>query len=527
MKHKGMKMCIFLVLCGALLVWSTEIFATKTSTPGVSAQDYTEVTISLGSVTKTVIATGALRLDKEESLVVPETVTVTAIDVAQGEVISQGQVLAHYKLEALQDAVDEARSALDAQDEELLDLLSQQSSQQNIKPSMAGVVKVLNLEAGQMVQESLQGQPAAILSTNGLMEVSITPTTALALGQEVRVKVDTQIYAGTVARLKEDESALITFPDTKALVDQVVQVTQNGVTLGKGPAQISQPYRLYTSVEGVVDSVSTKVNRSVTRNTTLFKIINCDPSQEYQEALEEWETLTENLESLEALLENPVYISQADGIVSEVSVQIGEELEKGATLIKLYPHQGFMLDVAVDELDILSVEVGQEGTVTLDALLGVQLPVRVEWISRLGTSSSGITSYTVTLSVEEDSRLLSGMNGTMTLTVGEHSGVVVVPLAAVLSDRNGSYVLTKDSSLAAGEAQTGIKTYVEVGLSDADNVSISAGLKEGEVILVRNSALTQTAQERQNNNMPGFGQMQNPGAGGAPGGNFQPEGGRR
>ena len=44
------------------------------------------------------------------------------------------------------------------------------------------------------------------------------------------------------------------------------------------------------------------------------------------------------------------------------------------------------MDVAVDELDILSVQEGQEGTVTLDALPDVQLPVRVERISRLGST---------------------------------------------------------------------------------------------------------------------------------------------
>ena len=74
MKHKGMKMCIFLVLCGALLVWSTEIFATKTSTPGVSAQDYTEVTISLGSVTQRVAK--ACTSDRRLSRSAPEGVTV-------------------------------------------------------------------------------------------------------------------------------------------------------------------------------------------------------------------------------------------------------------------------------------------------------------------------------------------------------------------------------------------------------------------------------------------------------------------
>jgi multidrug efflux pump subunit AcrA (membrane-fusion protein) len=218
--------------------------AASTSSPEVTPA-YREITLTLGSVTKTVIATGALRFDKVESLTLPEDVTLSAIEAAQGEAVTSGQVLAHYDTQALQDAIDAAQTALNEQDEALLTLLSQQKSDQSIKPAMAGIVKVLNLQAGQMVQQSLQGEPAAVLSTNGLMQVNITPTTTLSLGQTVRVKVGSQTQTGSVARLTDEKTALITFPDTLARVDQAVQVTLNGVTVGEGSAQISQPIFVY------------------------------------------------------------------------------------------------------------------------------------------------------------------------------------------------------------------------------------------------------------------------------------------
>ena len=134
---------------------------------------------------------------------------------------------------------------------------------------MAVIVKVLNLQAGQMVQQSLQGEPAAVLSTNGLMQVNITPTTTLSLGQTVRVKVGAQTQTGSVARLTDEKTALITFPDTLARVDQAVQVTLNGVTVVEGSAQNSQPYYLYTDIDGVVDSIPVKINSSVTSKARL------------------------------------------------------------------------------------------------------------------------------------------------------------------------------------------------------------------------------------------------------------------
>ena len=85
----------------------------------------------------------------------------------------------------------------------------------------------------------------------------------------------------------------------------------------------------------------------------------------------------------------------------------------------------------------------------------------------------------MTLSVHEDSRLLSGMNGTMTLTVGEEAGAVLVPLAALMNDRQGNYVLLKDNTLAADADQTGIKTYVQVGLSDANYAAVTPAFRRG------------------------------------------------
>jgi HlyD family secretion protein len=225
--------------------------------------------------------------------------------------------------------------------------------------------------------------------------------------------------------------------------------------------------------------------------------------------------MAQQLLDLQALLKDPVYRSPMNGIVSEVSAQTGQALNEGDCLLKLYPDQAFVMDVAVDELDILSVQEGQEGTVTLDALPDVQLPVRVERISRLGSTTSGITNYTVTLSVHEDSRLLSGMNGTMTLTVGEEAGAVLVPLAALMNDRQGNYVLLKDNTLAADADQTGIKTYVQLGLSDANYAAVTSGLQAGDIILVRANAMQTDSNQRPR--MPG----------GGPGGNFQPGGGQR
>lgn len=504
MKHKARNILILIVLITVITASVAAAYAASSKETASAGPSYSEVTLTKGNITKTVIATGALRFDKAESISLSDDVTLNEIAVIAGDEVKAGQALGYYDTETLAEAAQTAQEELDTQEETVVSLLSQQKTEQSIKPTVAGVVKVVNVEAGKMLQEHLQGRPAFILSTNGLMQVQITPSQAITLGQSVRVKIGTLTQTGSVARISGG-IALITFPDTTAQVEQTVHVLIGNTIIGEGTAQINRPYELYPTEDGVVSSVSVKVNRSVVRNTVLFKLVSAAPSVEYANAVKQRDKLAAKAKRLNDLLENPTLTSDADGIVAEVTAQTGTALAKGTQVLTIYPDQPFVLDVAVDELDILSVQKGQQGSLTLDALPDARLPVTVEKISKLGASSSGITTYTVTLSVEPDERLLSGMNGTMTLTVAEEKGAILIPLSALMSDREGSYVLVKKPGNTDSE-QAGVKTYVKVGLSDAHFAAVTSGVQEGDVVLVRSAALTDTnRQQRQ----PDFGQWMN------------------
>lgn len=509
MNHKN-RLRRSIVLACMMMLTLTQTYAAGTPSPGETTAVYTEVMLKRGSITENVIATGSLRFENEVILNLPEALTLQSIEVKEGESVKKGQILAHYDAQALKDSLRTAEDDLLAQNETITQLMSGQSSEDSIKTSIAGVVKKLNLEAGQLIGQTLQDKPAAIISANGLMQVNIIPSQPLSLGMEVKVKVGTQTQIGSVARLEADGSALITFPDTRAEIDELVQVTLGEFKLGEGKAQVSLPYELFTLTEGVVDSAPVKVNSVVRRNSIIYQVKNVSPSNEYLRALEDRADMYQTILLYKELIAEPAYLSPQDGIVAEVSAQVKASMQKGDELLSLFPPGSFVLDVAVDELDILSVEAGQDGTAALDALTQEEFKVKVEKIFLLGTSSGGITNYTVTLSIQGDERLRSGMNGTVTLRVGEVKDAVLVPLVALMSDRGGSYVLLKGN----GTDTQGTKTYIEVGLSDANFAAVLQGLDEGDTVLVRSTALPQ--QTRQS--APGFMSPNSP---------FNPGGGKR
>ena len=102
-----------------------------------------------------------------------------------------------------------------------------------------------------------------------------------------------------------------------------------------------------------------------------------------------------------------------------------------------------------------------------------------------GTTTSGVTTYPVTIRVDDTDGLLPGMNVDAEIVVDSVSDAIVIPGQAV--ERGNRVLVTSDSPSAANALQDQAPdgyVYVEVttGLSDDDNVAILSGLQEGDTV---------------------------------------------
>ena len=480
--------------------------------------NYTKVQLTSGSLSQTVTSTGSLSYENEQTLKAPLTLTIEKTTLSAGDRVKAGDTLLTYDLSVLRDSLEQTKADRTLQDAEIASLAGAQSSEATITAQAAGVVKALYLQAGQMAQAQLQGGPAALLSLNGLMQVEISPSQPLTLGQSVKVALGTTIYTGSVSRLDEG-TALVTFPDTKAAIGDSVQVKVGNVTVGSGEAQVHLPFSVYTTLDGVVDSVDAALNGSLRAKGSLYSLTGVTTSADYQAALDKRVELESQIKALEDLVLSPQLTSPIDGIVKEVAVQDRQAVIEGAVLLTLYVDGSMVMKIDVDELDILKVAVEQAGGVLMDAQPSIPYRVKVSHIASIGTSSGGITGYAVTLRLENNAVLMMGMNGTATLTVGESGKAVLVPLSALFSDRNGSYVWLYQEGFASTNETPGIKTYIQTGLSNERYTAVSEGLSEGQSVMVKNSAAGTTTQT----NRFGMGNMpQGPGSMKRPEGGFNP-----
>jgi HlyD family secretion protein len=207
-------------------------------------------------------------------------------------------------------------------------------------------------------------------------------------------------------------------------------------------------------------------------------------------------------------LDNALLLAPFDATVSDVGLHAGELATGAATvgggLITLVNSEHLRVDARVDEASILRVAVGQPVRLTLDALPGQRLNGRVTAIAPQSVTQQGVTSYAVSIALDEPQRVRPGMTATANVVYDRHADVLLVPNRTIRSQGNDQVV---DVLRADGATETRV---VALGLSNDQQTEITEGVAEGErVVVPRRVPSTSTTPQ-------GAGSLSGPGMFGGP-----------
>lgn len=170
----------------------------------------------------------------------------------------------------------------------------------------------------------------------------------------------------------------------------------------------------------------------------------------------------------------------AGGSAAQTETESGEETEPADTVLcSLIPREKMLLVISVDELDILSLSVGQRAQVTLDAVSGQSFDAVVTELDPIGVNDGGSTKYSLTLTLERTELMLNGMNASTRITVASAENALLIPEAALYEDGSRVFVYTGYDKKT--DTLTGPVT-VTTGVSDGTNVQITGGLEQGATV---------------------------------------------
>lgn len=266
------------------------------------------------------------------------------------------------------------------------------------------------------------------------------------------------------------------------------------------------------------------------------------------------ENAENRLTNTQDTIDNYTITAPISGTVITKNIKVGDNITKSSsgsqTLAVIYDLSAMTLEMSVDELDVRSVKVGQEVSITADAIEGETFAGTVTNVSLQSSYSSGVTNYPVTVTMTETGDLLPGMNVDAEIILDKSEDTLCIPAGALMrgnrvyvkEDSATAQAALKDTSAGTGSAgesgaagQNGhtqssapegfVSVQVETGIINDDYVEIISGLSEGDEVYVDLSAGTSAGMFPMG--MPGGGM---PGGGnGGPGGSNMgggPGGGR-
>jgi HlyD family secretion protein len=193
------------------------------------------------------------------------------------------------------------------------------------------------------------------------------------------------------------------------------------------------------SVRGKVTKINYDENDDVERGDTLFNTVAY--SQTLINSYEQIQEYKERIAELTELLDDTELIAPCDGIVTSVYKSKGDAVAEDEPVVAITLTDTWVLTVSVDELDINQIEVGQQADIVLDSLPDNTYEGQVEDISNSSTSSGGITSYTVRITLAGDSSFKLGMNASAEIIVKQVENALRIPVDAVRTLGDTNYVV--------------------------------------------------------------------------------------
>ncbi len=191
-----------------------------------------------------------------------------------------------------------------------------------------------------------------------------------------------------------------------------------------------------------------------------------------------------------------------DGTVLEVPIEVGDRVASGKTVLTVADLTRLRVLASVDETTVRSVSAGQKATVTFDALPGKTIAGVVGEVPLQGTLQGDVMTYEVPIGLEDAGKLGArvGMTADVSIATGSAEDALLVPTMALTKSNGMVQVSVADPSDPAAEPQS---VPVQTGLSDGTYTQITAGLNEGDQVVVQMSTTTGTNSSR--NSVRSFG----------------------
>ena len=318
----------------------------------------------------------------------------------------------------------------------------------------------------------------------GVLNQQITDTQNQILDLEKRIADKKAAYAGEGAALQKsiiDTNEKIAEADEKDDTDYEAQLA-NLQKLAQGSAYNQQYDSDILKMQEELNRLSAdlahykeyKAEMTSQKASTATARITAG-QKEQLEAMKAVSELTteETIKNLEAAKEG--IRAEFDGIVTAISVEEGEEIANGMSLVTLASSDDIIVKCTVNKYDILSIE---EGQITSSKIGNTEYTGKVTRIEKITGADAGTTpgvGVEVKLDNPDDSIIL-GLDTKTKVNVAAVEDKLCIPRSAAVEEDGKTYVFVEKEKKA-------VRKTIETGVKNDDMIEVTSGLNEGEVVV--------------------------------------------
>lgn len=346
---------------------------------------------------------------------------VTAVPVAEGDVVDQGQLLVQLDRSQLETALNEARAAQAAAEARLAQTLAGASGED-----------IAALDAAiEVARTGVQNADSAVASARANLARVQAPATAEQIAiQQRRVEVAKNALWGAQAqrdaacgRAKNGgpsadcdagQAAVQRAEEEVRIAELQVQQLQVGAApqdIAVAQAQVNAALAQRATAEAQVRQAEAERNRAI-RAATAEEVAIAESQVEQAKAAVERGELAVTQTELRAPF---------SGAIVKLEAKVGEYVAPARPLVHIADLSTWRVETTdLTELSVVRIKEGDRATITFDALPGVEIPGTVTRINALGVNNRGDITYTAIVTPDElDARLRWNMTASVTIEPAE------------------------------------------------------------------------------------------------------------
>jgi multidrug resistance efflux pump len=369
--------------------------------PGAGAVNFTQPTVNMGTQNKLAKGNGTVTVAKYANLYFGSAGQITAINVALGDKVTQGQILAKLDTSNLAASVAQYQASIVQINANIA------QNQQTLLQDQASLVKALQNLAAQQDVQNIQNQ---IDNTNIQLQyakqmlsyAAQSPNTGDVkywTSQITFLSSDTRANSGVPHKEDGGLIGILTANMTKLLLDPL----NAGATVVSSATTADQIQQYILAIQSAQAKIITdQANMAV-----------------YQANLT---TSQKNLQIYQQQINQATIVCPFDGIVAAVNQSSGDTIgapsQSAKPILYIFDPTTLQLAVNINELDLPNVKIGQKAKVMINAYPGTSISGNVIAISPTSIVVGGIVNYTVTISftAPPNTDVRIGMNASAEIT---------------------------------------------------------------------------------------------------------------